>query len=624
MNKIDSNVTGLAYAEEVTLKVLPGTAGADAIWRALEPNSYSDLGGEITNVARNPINASRQRQKGTVTDLDASGGFNTDYTQSNLQRLLQGFFFADAREKPDTVPINGTAIPFVTVDANSYNAASGLNIFKVGHLCLASGFGLIANDGLFRVTAIGDAAVAASNITAQVGVTFTATTAGTGPNGVTSIRMIDSGVGFGVVDGSAIAVTVEAITVDIRKVGDAIRTRTEIAALFGAANTPLAGVIIAAVTAAGGTAAAAGAASFFTGGLAAIATGTLTTNKVLSVEASAPAASRVQAVGFQFPASDISFVASSSQLKMISAATDLTTLGLTPGEWIFVGGDSSGLAFDTNGTGYARVKSIAATNVEFSETTFTAATDAGTGKTIQIFFGIVIRNEKDPSLIVRRSYQIERQLGEDDDGTQAEYLLGSIPNEFTLNIPQADKMNADLTFISMDNEFVTGTEGIKDGSRIAIPGEAAYNTSSDIYRLRMNIVDPTALNNASLFGYVTEMTLAINNNVSPSKAVAVLGAFDATAGDFEVSGSVTAYFTTVAAVRAVRNNADVSLNLIAAQDNAGVAFDVPLVSLGGGRLNVEKDAAIMLPLEAAGAENALGYTMLATFFPYLPTVGMPA
>lgn len=508
-NKIDSNLTGLAYAEEATLKVLPGVDEADAVFYALEPNSYSDFGGDLSSVARAPINASRQRQKGSITDLEASGGFNTDFTQTNITRLLQGVFFADAREKPSTAPLNGTQIALTAINgSNGFVAAAGLAVFKAGHLVLASNFGNSANNGLATVTA----------------------------------------------------------------------------------------------------------------SLA----GSVTVSKTLVAEASPPASAKVEAVGFEFPLADAVFTASASVLKLTTTTTLLDSLGLNVGEWIFIGGDAAANKFATNEPGYARIKSIAAKEIQFSETTFVAATDAGAAKTIRIFFGTVIRNEKNPSLIKRRSYCLERQLGDDGSGTQSELLTGAIANEFTLNVPQAEKINADLTFVAMDNIYRTGAEGIKPGVRVVAPSEPAINTSSDVYRLRMNVVDPANLNNAALFGYVSEMTLGIKNNVSGSKAIGTLGAFDASIGDFEVSGSVTAYFSTVAAVGAVRSNADVAINLITAQNNKAVVFDVPLVSLGGGRLNVEKDAPITLPLEASGAENAAGYTMLSTFLPYVPNVGMPA
>ena len=45
--KIDSNVTGLRYQEELCI----GVANPNNPWLTLEPNSYEDFGGEFTTVA---------------------------------------------------------------------------------------------------------------------------------------------------------------------------------------------------------------------------------------------------------------------------------------------------------------------------------------------------------------------------------------------------------------------------------------------------------------------------------------------------------------------------------------------------------------------------------------------
>lgn len=149
-NKIDSNITGLRFAEELSLKTLPGSP----VWYPLEPNSYSDFGGQITTVARNPINPTRQRKKGVTTDLDASGGFNTDLTLTNMTRLLQGIFFADIREKKTTAPMNTTAdtVSAINTGTKTFTVSAGGTGFLANNLVLGMNFGVAANNGIFTVT----------------------------------------------------------------------------------------------------------------------------------------------------------------------------------------------------------------------------------------------------------------------------------------------------------------------------------------------------------------------------------------------------------------------------------------------------------------------------------------
>lgn len=498
--KIDSNETSLFYAEEADLGVLPGTDGADAVWRSFEPNEYDDFGGELTLLARNPINRSRQRKKGAITDLDADGGFNQDFTYENMQDILQGYMFADHRNKA-----TATA---TAVTADGYTAPPAG--FSAGQLVRAKGFTSMVNNGLKVVT-------------------------GTDTNEIT-----------------------------------------------------VAGLVAEA----------------------------------------APAGATVTTVGRQGAAGDLEIDASGTWPVLKSTTLNLTTLGLIPGEWFYIGGDATGERFanDAN-NGFKRVRAVTANGIVIDQSVAAMSTEAGGALTVRLFVGRVLKNELD-NLIKRRSYQIERQLGAPETTqpgqVQAEYLTGAVPSEFTLNVEQADKINVDMSFVAINNEQRTAAEGLKVGTRIVTPEADAYNTSSDFAAMRLSIVTPGNPSPAPLFGYVTELTLSINNNLTVNKAVAVLGGFDVTAGTFEVSAEATAYFATVEAVQAVRENENVQLFAAVTKNNSGFLFDLPLTALGNARLEVEQDEPIMLPLQIDAATAALlnpntDYTLMWVFFDYLPT-----
>lgn len=505
--KQDSNATGLRYAEEDSLKTLSG----DEVWRALEPNSYNDFGGQLTLLARNPINRSRQRKKGAITDLDASGGFNMDLTQDNAQDILQGFFFASLRKKGEE-PV--TAVDLDTTNPDEYECASTAG-FLVGSLIKGFNFTNSGNNGMYPVT------VVTSNTSVEV------------------------------------------------------------------------------------------------------ATGTLT------AEASPPATAMIKVVGHQFATGDLTVDFTSSSLPaLVTVSQDLTLLNLTPGELIYIG-DTANAAYSfaiaTGANGFARVLSVAAHRIVLDKTHGAiSADDSAAAKTVRIFFGTVLKNELD-TLIVRRTYSLERSLGAPDTSStdqEYEYLDGSVPNQVTFNVGQADKINMDMSFVSCDHvQVAAGLQ--RAGSRPSLTSGDAFNTSVDFSDVKLAVASDTDSHVTPLFAYFTDLKISINNNASPAKAVGVVGAFDVTAGTFEVDGSLEAYFSTVSSIAAVRNNSDVTLHFVAAKANKGVGMDLPLIALGDGRLRVEQDQAIKIPLNTAAAQHPVfNHTALIVWWDYLPDVAM--
>lgn len=505
VNKIDSNITGLAYAEEAILGLLPGEGGqaGSPVWNRLNPNNYSDFGGEVITVAPNPINPSRQRRKGVTTDLNASGGINHNLTFANLSHIMQGVMFADVREKGYEEPTAVTATLFEVASTTG---------FLVGSLFKGQGHGVAANNGLHEATAI-------------------------------------------VADVSVAAATTAA-------------------------------------------------------------------------EAAPPTSANIRVVGFQSAAGDIDVDNAGDLPVYTSVLLDFTTLGIVPGQWIYVGGDTAIMGFLTNAVnnGWKRVRSITTNALTVDKSEAAMITEANAVQTVQLFFGDVLRNESGTS-IVRRSYNVERTLGAPDSALpaeiQSEVLVGAVPNEMVFNVPSADLLNVDLSFVATDNDQRIGSVGPKQTGVIDPWAAKEYNTASDISRIRLSLVSDVDPAPTALFAFVTEATININNNITPNKAVGVLGAFDVTAGTFAVSGSLQAYFADIAAVSAVRNNSDITLDMTFVRDQQAIVLDFPLLSLGDGRLNVELDQSITLPLntDAASGQDIdanLDHTLLVTYFNYLP------
>lgn len=331
------------------------------------------------------------------------------------------------------------------------------------------------------------------------------------------------------------------------------------------------------------------------------------------VDETPAATAQVKVVGFQSTAGDLDIDSTNPALpKMTSTALSFTTLGLVPGQWIYIGGDTGIMAFTTPGNnGFARIAAIATHILTFDKTQNTMATEANTTHTVQLFFPDFLKNEDDPTLIVQQTAQFERSLS----SAGFEYIEGAYSNTMDINMKSADKVTMTLGFQALAHTPVDFGDR-KAGTFPDIATDPnAYNTATDMVRIRAAEQGSAT----PLFSFVQTMTLKLNNNVAPLKALGVLGAFDVSVGDFEITGDLTAYFSDIDAVTAIRNADSLTLDWAFALDNRGHVIDLPLLTFDKGTLDVVKDQAITIPVGVNGAEDpTLKTTLMESYFAYLP------
>lgn len=597
--KQDANLVGFYKARELSLGKLP----AAPIFKTREPNSFKDFGGAYTQVARKPFSPSRQRKKGQTTDLDADGGYNEDVTQNNMQGDMEEFMFAAIHKLPE--------IDVATDGFNmTWTANAGTDVGTT-----AAPHGLATGDGPFYVTA-GTTPPAGLAINTPYWLIVT---------GASTFKLA-----------STYAHAFVPTPIDLTDTGTGTLRLIRQPAVDTASDEYVAknitGVVVGDILFASGFAQAANNGLKHVTSVVASKVGV---SENLADEATPPYGATVKVVGHTFAVGDLALTLHTGGFSIVTTAADFLDYNLVPGSWLFIGGDGASAAFvdatPLPNPGYARIAldgiSADGKTIMFDKSTFVPVAGDGTGLTIPVYFSEVVKNEDDPDLIVRFSTVIERTLGRDDDGVQSEQLTGAVANELTWNSAQAALVSVDMTYIAQRADDRTGAQqplAVQAGARIIKAlGESAFNTSSNVFRQRMAAVDPVTLNPLPIFARITEYKATLKNNVKSAKAQGVLGGFDTITGMMEVDLTVTAYFTTTDAIHAVKCNRDMTFDSIYAKDNAGLYQDYPLLSLGGGRLTIEQDAAIMLPLTGAAAESPFGHTMLMGWFNYLPTVGMP-
>jgi len=322
-----------------------------------------------------------------------------------------------------------------------------------------------------------------------------------------------------------------------------------------------------------------------------------------------PVGARARVVGFAGASGDLVAVTSGGN-ALTSTTLDFTTLGLSVGEWVRIGGATSGSKFATAAcNGWARISGIAANRLSFAQVPTGWTADAGTGKLIEVYAGDFVVNG-----VTKRSNTIERQYLQHSP-VSYEYFTGMTLDQLSINA-QAQQI-ATYTKTYMGATATTTTTRASGASDVAAPSTDVLNTSSNVGRISFNGSEITGPN------YVMSAAIQIANNLRRQNAVGHIGAVGIGNGEFAVTGTLQSYFGSPDVYQAVLDNTAVSFDIRLGRsdgERSTLLIDLPVLKLSGGAPEVSgKNQDVMLNGTFQAYRHAtLGYTISAGRFWYLP------
>jgi hypothetical protein len=299
-----------------------------------------------------------------------------------------------------------------------------------------------------------------------------------------------------------------------------------------------------------------------------ITTGSATVPSVgaglLAVEAAPSATARTKVVGFEGVAGDITATATG----LGSTTLNFTTLGLVVGQAIKIGGSAVGNRFNTAANNdYARIIAITATALTLDNLPVGWATDAGTGKTIRVFFGDQIRNGT-----TRQSLTIERGfLGQ----AVPSYIVtrGMHAESMQISMASKDKIKASVSFSGMSGGVSTTALDASPDPETASPVFAANPNFGRLAEGGATVVGPN---------FIRSTEISISNNLRMIENLGSISPVDVLPGECTVTGKSEFYFGDAAILSKFYAGTPSSQFMAIAKANRALVFGIPRITYRGG------------------------------------------
>ena len=360
----------------------------------------------------------------------------------------------------------------------------------------------------------------------------------------------------------------------------------------------------------------------------------------------APTNAEVVLAGIRAEAGDLALAVSGNIATLSSGNNsavnniDFTTLGLTAGQVIHVGGLTASNRFGSTAGGSndsygpMRIRTIAAGAITGDKlaSTLTASDGTDTGSSgsnvaVDLLFSRFIRNVRSSDSDYNRiSFHFEAKYAElyetepptpvaNPDGF--EYVTGAVVNELNMDLPLRDKATMTATLIASETEDIVDNASRKSGASAARSPlrTEAINTSGNLVRLQIADTDDTVLTTD-----LTNVTMSITNNVAPEFILGQYGARYINNGNFEVSIEATTLFNSVTPTVRVNANTTVTADWIFRNDDGAAHFDLPScqVSSPGKEFTANETIKLNLQLETF-VDSLLETSLGVSLFPVYPS-----
>ncbi len=593
MSRVSTNTVGLRYNIESVL----GVPDPNNEWTDIQPNDISSFGATITTVSRNFISSNRQRSKGTITDLDSTVEFDADMTMASALDFFEGFLFAVF----SGAPVYGEHEPeqVTATDSDSYTVTNNASNPALAEFMLVWGRGFTnsANDGIHVVDT--------GATTTDVAVKETLVTEATPP---TNARLEFMGI-----QGAAAA----DLTVDVS--GGTTKIVTGGAGGLDWTDTIFDLKPGQQIWVGGDTSATQFVDNTANRGWARIVTVTtliLTidkTDQAFTTDAGTAKTTHIYFGRFlrNVSTSDADYLERSFHFE--AEYPDLGGVGIP--EYEYAKGnfcnqialslplaDKSTATFGFIGTD-TEVPSVNRKVGATAEVVAGGGTGYAVGNVITLADGAGTSTSATTLIVTSETAGVIDIPSGVDIVSPGTYTVAPT-NPVAQNGATVPSGGTGATF--------TMTYG---ANTLAVQQSTALNTSSDIARIRMT--DTSEVNITTFF---KSLTLTINNNVTPEKALGTLGAVFVNTGNFDIDIEAQLIFTDRDIITAIRNNQTLMMEFSLRNDDGTLFFDIPAMTIGGGDKEYPENESVLINAPAVAVEDTLlGTSIGVSHFPWVPS-----